>query len=170
MEAVIAHKVSLIPKNVIVNPRYQNLNRIYSFFQVAQGKTTVDVSRNLRESQLMYLQAGNYPLLRNQSDKDLFADGSRLMEKYKEVKSIADAKTKDYAGDLAAGKELVAKMDASVEFKKYYIGITSFNSFLSALELLNGNGDAAVEFVKKNETYMFTDADGNQRPTSSLGN
>lgn len=168
LESVIAHKVSLIPKNNIINPRYQNLNRIHSFFQVAQGNQKVDAIRSLRESQLFYLQAGNYPLLKKDSDKTLFAEGSRLLEKYKSVATIEDVKSKDISGDLAAGKALLAKMEASEEFKKYYMGITTVNSFLAALEIVNGNPGAAADHIKRNESYQFVDADGMTRPSGLM--
>lgn len=159
LEGVIAHKISLIPKNNIINPRYQNLNRIYSFFQVVRGKEQINAARTLRESQLQYLQAGNYPLLKAESDKNLFSEGSRILEKYKDVKSIEQAKTKDYAKDLAEAKALLAKMDASADFKKYYLGIVVFNNFIGALEIVNGNPSAAVERVRHNEGYQFVNAD-----------
>lgn len=168
LEGVIAHKVNLIPKNNIVNPRYQNLNRIHSFFQVANGKESITPARTLREAQLQYLQAGNYPLLKKDSDKELFAEGSRLLEKYKTVKSMEDAKKLPVAADLSTARTLLKKMDASEDFKKYYIGVTIFNNFIAALEIVNGNPDAAIASIKHNDDYQFMDADGLSRPASSL--
>lgn len=159
LEGVIAHKVGLIPKNVIVNPRYQNLNRILSFFQVANGKTSVNASRTLRESQLMYLQAGNYPLLKSESDKALFAEASRLLEKYKNVTSMDEVKAQNVVADITAARGLLTKMDASADFKKYYMGIVVFNHAIGALEIANGNPDAAVSAIKHNEGYQFVNAD-----------
>lgn len=168
LEDVIAHKISLIPKNNIINPRYQNLNRVYSFFQVVRGKEEINAARTLRESQLQYLQAGNYPLLKTEADKNLFSEGSRLLEKYKDVKSLEQVKAKDYAKDLSEAKTLIAKMDASADFKKYYLGIVVFNNFIGALEIVAGNPAAAVERVRHNEGYQFVNADGATRPASSM--
>lgn len=168
LEAVIAHKVSLIPKNVIINPRYQNLNRIHSFFQVVNGKASIDAARTLREAQLMYLQAGNYPLLKAESDKQLFAEGSRLLEKYKNVNSLEQAKAQNVSADLTAARALIAKMDASSDFKKYYMGVVPFNHFIAALEIVNGNPDAAPVAIAHNEGYTFTNADGVSIPANAL--
>jgi hypothetical protein len=169
LEGVIAHKVSLIPKNNIVNPRYQNLNRILSFFQVTNGKESINAARTLREAQLQYLQAGNYPLLKTEADKTLFADASRLLEKYKAVASMEDVKKQSVSADLTAARGLLTKMDASADFKKYYLGVAVFNNFIAALEIANGNPDAAVAAIKHNDDYQFVNADGLARPASSMG-
>lgn len=168
LESVIAEKINLIPKNNIVNPRYQNLNRIYSFFQVIRGKESITAARTLREAQLQYLQAGNYPLLRSDSDKKLFAEGSRLLEKYKTVSNLQDVKAKDYKKDLSEARALLVQMDASADFQKYYMGIVVFNNFIAALEIVDGNPDAALKQIQHNEQYQFTNADGMVRPASSM--
>lgn len=168
LEEVIAHKVALIPKTNIINPRYQNLNRIHSFFQVVGGKESINAARTLREAQLQYLQAGNYPLLRSQSDKDLFAEASRLLEKYKTVTSLEEAKKQNVTADITAARGLLTRMDASADFKKYYLGVAVFNNFIAALEIVNGNPDAAVSAIKHNDDYQFVNADGLTRPASSM--
>lgn len=168
LEGVIAHKIGLIPKNNITNPRYQNLNRIYSFFQVVRGKEEINATRTLREAQLQYLQAGNFPLLKTDADRNLFSEGSRLLEKYKDVRSVEQVKSKEFVKDLAEAKALIVKMDASADFKKYYLGIVVFNNFIAALEIVNGNPTAAVERIGRNETYQFVNADGVTRPASSM--
>lgn len=163
LEEAVAAKIALIPKGNLMNPRYRNLSRVHSFFQVANGKETVSVARSLRESQLSYLQAGNYPLLTKESDKELFAEGSRLLEKYKEVRSVEEAKSKDYKADLQAAKKLLAKMEGSEDFRKYYMGVANFNYFISSLEILDGKYDDAVASILRNEKYEFVNADGVKR-------